>query len=132
MSITHTSVAVMAIGRRRRNPWRGLWLVDSGASTTRVPGNVLRELGVRPIRRDRHELAVGPKAAFDVGGAQVTLRGVTVITEVRFGPAAAAPLLGAITRHSANLVRDARRAELVPSTRLKPLKHQRDRRRTRG
>jgi predicted aspartyl protease len=121
MGITHTSVAVAPIANRRK-PWKAAFLVDSGASTSRVPGRVLRRLGIKPIRRDPFELADGSVAELDVGGALLTVKGVTVVSEVAFGPDDAEPLLGATALQAANLTWDAQREELVPSPRLKPLK----------
>ena len=129
MGITHTSVSVAPIGGEK-GPWKALFLVDSGASTSMVPGSVLRELGIKPIRKDQYELAGGTKMSFEIGGAVMTVKGVPVVSEVLFGPDDAEPLLGAMTMQAANLIWDAEREELIPSPRVKPLKPMRGRRST--
>ncbi|NOT00520.1 MAG: clan AA aspartic protease [Phycisphaerales bacterium] len=128
MGITHTTVSVSPVENRKK-PWKGLFPVDSGSSITMVPGDVLRQLGVKPFRKDRFELADGTMTEMQIGLAMVAVKGVTVGTEVAFGPDDAEPLLGAITLQSANLIWDAQREELLPSPRLKPLKALRDSRR---
>ena len=121
MGITHTMVLVGPVSNSKR-PWKSLFLVDSGASTSMIPAGVLRKLGIKPIRKDRYELADGTKTEFNVGGAMFTVKGITVISEVVFGPDDAEPLLGAMTMRAANLIWDAEREELIVSQRLKPLK----------
>jgi predicted aspartyl protease len=121
MGITHTTVAVQPIGNRRK-PWKAVFLVDSGASIPVVPGNVLRRLGIRPYRRDSYELADASMTDLDIGVALFTVKGITVANEVAFGPDDCEPLLAAPVLQSANLVWDARRERLIPSTKLKPLK----------
>jgi clan AA aspartic protease len=121
MGITHTSVAVQPIGNRKK-PWKAVFLVDSGASVCVVPRRVLRRLGIKPYRRDRYELADGSMAEFEVGGAILTVKGIPVMQDVAFGPDDCEPILGAPALQAANLVWDARREQLVPAPRLKPLK----------
>lgn len=123
MEITHTTVTLAPVGKKVK-PWKALFLVDSGATTSMAPGKILKKLGIRPFRREKYELADGTMAEFDVGGAMLTVKGVTVVSEVIFGPDDAEPLLGALAMEAANLVWDAQREELVPSSRLKPLKTQ--------
>lgn len=121
MGITHTTVSVAPVGRKTK-PWKSLFLVDSGASTSMAPGKVLRRLGVKPFRKDKYELADGTMTEFAIGVAMITVKGVTVGSEVIFGPDDSEPLLGAQTMQAANLIWDAQREELIPSPRLKPLK----------
>lgn len=123
MGITHTIAAAKpALNGRRHKPWKAVFLVDSGASVSVVPGKVLRTLGIKPYRRDRYERAGGSLAELDIGLAFLTVKGITVGSEVAVGPDDCEPLQGAPAMQSANLVWDARREELVPATRLKPLK----------
>src|SRR5438552_11278442 len=124
MGITHTTVSVAPVHGKKK-PWKALFLVDSGASTSLVPANVLRRLGVKPFRKDRYELADGTKMPFDIGVAMFTVKEVTVASEVLFGPDDAEPLLGAMTMQAANLIWDAEREQLMPSPRVKPLKRSR-------
>jgi predicted aspartyl protease len=76
MGITHTTVGIAPVGKKAK-PWKGLFLVDSGASTSMAPGNVLKKLGIRPFRRDRYELADGTMAEFEVGGAMITVKSLS-------------------------------------------------------
>lgn len=121
MGITHTTVAVKSMSNGKTS-WKAVFLVDSGASVSLIPSHVLRRLGIKPFRRDRYELADGTAVDMDIGFALLTVKGITVGNEVAFGPDDCEPLLGAPAMQAANLVWDARREELVPAPRLKPLK----------
>lgn len=125
MGLTHVTVAVAPVGGRRKT-WKGLFLVDSGAIDTLVPGRALRELGIRPYKRDTHEMADGTAIELDVGSARITVKDETVTADVLFGPDDAEPLLGAITIQAAGLHWDARHEHLTKS-RVKPLKYRRKR-----
>ncbi len=121
MGTTHTSVLVQPV-RDGGRCWRGLFLVDSGATLTMVPSRILHEVGIAPFRRDRCEMADGTPIDLEVGVAMLTVKGTQVAAEVLFGPDDAEPLLGATAMQAANLVWDAHREELIPSSRAKPLK----------
>ena len=89
-------------------------LVDTGATHTLLPSNVLRELGVQPIDRIAFELADDRIVEYEVGEARLRLNGRERTTLVVFGPEDAAPLLGATTRELFNLAVDPVRQELFP------------------
>ena len=121
MGITPTTISVGPVGKKTGR-WKGLFLVDSGATTSMAPGKILKKMGAKPFRRDRYEMADGSMVEYQVGVAMMTVKGVTVASEVIFGPDDVEPLLGALTMQAANLIWDAQREELIPSPRLKPLK----------
>lgn len=96
--------------------------MDSGATFSLVPARILLGLGVRPYRTEVCEMADGSSIELAIGAATFTTLGITVTGEVLFGPDDAEPLLGALTIQAANLVWDARRERLVPSSRPHLLK----------
>jgi predicted aspartyl protease len=89
-------------------------LVDSGAIFAIVPGRVLRNIGIRPWRREEFHLADGTAirrniavAAFEYAG---NVGGATVI----FGEPGDACLLGALALESLGFMLDPVRRALRP------------------
>ena len=72
-------------------------LVDTGASHTMLPRNLLAELGVVVIEQAAVNLADERTVVYDVGEAWIRLDGRERTTLVIFGPDDAEPLLGATT-----------------------------------
>ena len=69
-------------------------LVDTGASYTLVPANLMADLGVEPIDTVRLALADGRPVVDPIGRAVATIDGRTENTLVAFGENDARPLLG--------------------------------------
>ena len=91
-------------------------LVDTGASYTVVPANLLKELGVEPIGTVRLALADGRPVVYDIGRAEATVDGRTERTLVAFGEDGTRPLLGAYTLEGLRLAVDPSEGRLVPGT----------------
>jgi len=70
-------------------------LVDSGAVFTSIPREVLEELGLSPIDRERLRVYGGGIVERDVGWALVEYGGKRRVVPVIFGERGDAPVLGA-------------------------------------
>ena len=91
-------------------------IVDTGASYTVLPGQLLHQLGIQPKRTDAFMLADGTRHEEVVGEARVTVNGRDAVTPVVFGSEGALPLLGAVTMQELNLAVDPKGERLVPGT----------------
>lgn len=94
-------------------------LVDTGSTYTRLPADLLRELGVAPSRRIQFELADGNVIEDEIGEVRVRLQGIELNTIVVFAEEGAPALLGAYTLEGALLAVDPVRLRLVPSRALR-------------
>jgi clan AA aspartic protease len=81
-------------------------LVDTGASHSMLPRNLLTTLGVVVIEQVAFNLADERTVEYDVGEARIRLDGRERTTLVIFGPDDAAPLLGATTLQLFNMAVD--------------------------
>ena len=68
--------------------------VDTGASFTTLPSNLLRELGIEPTGKRGFLVADGRRVEMEYGQAWATIDGESVVTIVVFGVEEAPPLLG--------------------------------------
>ena len=91
-------------------------MVDTGASYTIVPANLLRDLGVSPIDKISLVLADGRPVEYDIGEARATISGRSIPTLVVFGNDDARALLGAYTLEGLRLAVDPAHGRLVPAT----------------
>ena len=89
-------------------------MVDTGATYTMIPGRLLHELGVKPIREVGVVLADGRRARYNIGEARATIDGESVNTLVVFGEDDARPLLGAYTLEGLGMAADPVHGKLVP------------------
>ncbi|HUF54480.1 MAG TPA: retroviral-like aspartic protease family protein [Dehalococcoidia bacterium] len=92
-------------------------LVDTGATNTVIPGDILRRLGVEPHRRSTFQFADGREMELDIGRAWVRVDGQREFTQVVFGPEGTDAILGAITLEEMNLAVDPVAQRLVPVNR---------------
>ena len=88
-------------------------LVDTGASHTTLPQDILYHLGVGSVEKVSFELADGRVVEYDVGEARLRLDNRERTTLVVFGPQGSSPLLGATTLQLFNLAVDSTRERLV-------------------
>ena len=72
-------------------------LVDTGATTTVIPGSALRRLGIAPTKRDTFEYAGGERVNLDMAEAKARVAGRETTTWVIFGKEGTTALLGAYT-----------------------------------
>ena len=78
-------------------------LVDTGASYTTLPAQLLRDLGVQPIRRQRFIFANGQETTKELGQTRVRIDGQEFLTFVVFADENMPSLLGAVTLEEAGL-----------------------------
>ena len=123
MGATHVTVTI-------RNPadpdraWEGLFLVDTGATDSLVPGQHLEAIGLRPKGRRVYELADGNEITVKVTTADIEFMGETVGGTVLFGEAGAEPLLGVTALESVGIevAPTTQRLKRLPAVRLKRLR----------
>jgi clan AA aspartic protease len=89
-------------------------LVDTGASITIVPRELLEQLGVQPIDREPFELADGRVVEREVGQTWVQVDNRARITQVAFGEPGDATVLGASTLEAVLLAVDPVNQRLIP------------------
>ena len=92
-------------------------LVDTGAFLTMAPGAALRRLGLEPERTVEFELADGTVVAYGVGEARAAINGLSVTTQIAFGPDDVEPVLGAYTLEGLQLAVDPVNEALIPVAR---------------
>ena len=93
-------------------------LVDTGATASVIPGDVLASLGVTPLRTEEFELADGRTILRRVGGAYFTFSDRTAPTLVVFGEPGDTPVLGVIALEEMGLEIDSRSGEIRRAKRL--------------
>lgn len=89
-------------------------LVDTGASDTVLPQDVLARLGVAPVVRRPFRLADEGIVEYSVGQARIRLHGEEFIVLVVFAPEGTTPLLGATTLETFSLGVDPKAQRLMP------------------
>lgn len=94
--------------------WEADFLVDSGASVSVVPVDVLNRLEIDPRRFGRFYLADESSIVRRVGLARFTVAGETEDASVMFGEEGAEPILGLTVLQSLGLLIDPLRHRLLP------------------
>jgi clan AA aspartic protease len=89
-------------------------LVDTGATNTVLPRDMLLTLGVEAVERLAFQLADEREVEYEVGEARIRLDGRERTAVVVFGPEGAKALLGATTLELFNMAVDPVRRRLVP------------------
>jgi clan AA aspartic protease len=123
MGATQVTVAVVNPADTTRR-WEGLFLVDTGSLDCYIPGNRLREIGIKPIGQRAYELADGSKATKDIAVAQIEFMGEVIGATVVFGEDDVEPLLGVLALESVGIEVDpqTQRLKRLPAVRLKSLR----------
>ncbi len=104
------------------NRFRDLeFIVDSGATFTVVPKEILEELGIKSRSSRTFVLANGEKFERNLGNAEVEYIGARGAATVIFGEKGDFPLLGVTTLEALGLIFDALRQELKPALMLMAL-----------
>jgi clan AA aspartic protease len=118
--MTHVTVTVRNPAQPERS-WDGLFLVDTGAIDSLVPGRFLRELGFAPRARRTYELADGSEVRLDITTGELEFMGEIVGSTLIFGADDAEPILGVTALESVGIEVDPRSQKLkrLPATRLK-------------
>ena len=89
-------------------------LVDTGATYSVIPSNLLRELNISPRWTACFELADGRMVPMGVGEAWITINGESTITRVIFGENDITPLLGSYALEGLLLAVDSYNERLFP------------------
>ncbi|MEJ7612976.1 MAG: retroviral-like aspartic protease family protein [Candidatus Fervidibacter sacchari] len=90
-------------------------LVDTGATYTVVPRDVLERLGITPQFRRRFRIADGRVVELDMAWAVVRVEGQMTYTICVFGEPETDVLLGRVTLQSLGLKVDTLKQRLVPA-----------------
>jgi clan AA aspartic protease len=91
-------------------------LVDTGATYTTLPGEVVESLGLEPIDTRRIRLGDGREERWPVGAILVRVDGQECPSVCLIGPRGGPALLGAVTLEELALGVDPTRKCLVPTT----------------
>ena len=103
------------IGDPEGRRWRDLdALVDTGASYSWVPRNVLADLGVGPKEQREFVIANGDVIQRDIAETQLRYDGREVTTIVVFGDDGSTPLLGAYSLEGLLMAPDPMNRILIP------------------
>lgn len=89
-------------------------LVDTAATYSWLPADLLRRLGVKPITRKSFALADGRALDYDIGPINARIDREEKPTLCIFGDEATEPLLGAMTLEAFLLAADPHNKRLVP------------------
>ncbi len=98
--------------------WEAEFLVDSGASVSVVPVDVLNRLGIDARRFGRFYLANESSIVRRVGIASFTVAGEIEDASVMFGEEGAEPILGLTVLESLGFLIDPLRQRLLPRSAL--------------
>ena len=122
MGATHVTVTIRNPADPERN-WEALFLVDTGATDSLVPGKHLESIGLEPRGRRVYELADGSELVLQVTVAEIEFMGETVGGTVIYGGDDAEPLLGVTALESVGIEVDPvnQRLKRLPAVRLKGL-----------
>lgn len=115
MGITNVRLKVKN-PRYPRKSFESKFLVDSGATYTVVPKDVLEKLGIKPIRVDSFDLADGKTIKRKVGNAIYEYKGIEAAAPVLFGEEGDSMLLGVFTLEALGLTLDPFKRKLYKAT----------------
>ena len=90
-------------------------LVDTGASYTVIPADILDELGINRERTRTFSLADGSQLELAIGWTEMELLGETASVYVIFGADSRKVLLGAMALEAFALAADAKNHRLIPA-----------------
>lgn len=91
-------------------------LVDTAATYSWVPEDVLHDLGVQPITTKTFSLADGRVVQYQIGPVTARINGEEMPTLCIFGDSGTEPLLGALTLEAFLLAADPHNKQLLPVT----------------
>ena len=88
-------------------------IVDTGATLSAIPAEILRELGIQVRRTDNARLADCTRMPVEIGGATIRVEGITISTDVIFAQPGSPSLLGVVALETADLGVDPKMRKLV-------------------
>ena len=115
MGIFRTTLSLAALSSPDQRRDLNDVMVDTGSEYNWIPGALLLELGISPVRVDRFETADGRVLEREVGFALLYAAGRSTATVVVFAQEGDMVLLGAIGLEGMNLQVDLVRRALVPA-----------------
>jgi len=86
--------------------FEGKFLVDSGATYTVVPKEILKKLGIKPVGEEEFSLADGRTISRKVGSALYEYQGIERAAPILFGEKDDSLLLGTFTLEALGLTLD--------------------------
>jgi clan AA aspartic protease len=95
MGVTHVTASLGNL-RADMAPYRGEFLVDTGAIDCLAPSGALTAAGIKIEGRAVYELANGVVVEYPYGFARVAFMGAETVTQVIFGPEDCEPILGVV------------------------------------
>lgn len=105
MGVTHVTAVVSNLTREGTS-YEAEFLVDTGATDSMAPADMLRAAGVQPEGKSVYELPNGEPVEYEYGFARIAFLGEETVTPVIFGPPEAEPILGAIALESVGVIVD--------------------------
>ncbi len=120
MGATHVTATIRNPAEPDRT-WKGLFLVDMGATDCLVPRPHLESIGLIPKGQRVYELADGSEIRMDITTADIEFMGEIVGGTILFGEANTEPLLGVTALESVGIEVDPLNQQLkrLPTVRLK-------------
>src|SRR5438552_18900193 len=89
----HAEITVRPLAGSTKS-WKGMALVDTGATDTFLPANVLRKLVIQPSARRSYELADGTEQDLLIGFGVIEVLGRPAAVTLVFDGQKEEPLLG--------------------------------------
>jgi len=105
MGLTKVTTKISAFSNRRRS-YEAVFLVDTGATDSLVPGAELEKIGVKKEGRMSYELADGTVKEYPFGLARIEFMGETTAGRVIFGSPESEPILGVTALESVGIIID--------------------------
>ena len=102
MGLIHVTTIVRNPIERERS-WEGLFLVDTGATDSLVPKQILETIGLVPSGQRAYCLADGNEIEMDITVGEMEVMGRIVGVTIVMGDENAAPLLGVTALESAGI-----------------------------
>jgi clan AA aspartic protease len=96
MGITFADLALRNIDHPAKRS-TGKFLVDSGATFTVIPAEISKLLDLKPVRKEKFQLADGGEIVRGVGNCLVKYKNIEVPTQVILGEGDDSALLGVLT-----------------------------------
>ncbi|WP_295444097.1 clan AA aspartic protease [uncultured Thiodictyon sp.] len=123
MGATQVTVTIRNPASPERS-WKGLFLVDTGATDSLVPRDCLESIGLKPKAQRIVELADGSEIKMDITTGDIEFMGEIVGGTIIIGEPGTEPILGVTALESVGIDVDPRNQTLkrLPAIRLKTLK----------
>ncbi|MEM6314087.1 MAG: clan AA aspartic protease [Planctomycetota bacterium] len=104
MGLTYVTVEITPVNKK--TGYNAVFLVDTGATDSLVPGKELEKIGIEREGTMTYELADGTKKEYDFGFAAIRFMGDATAGRVLFGNDQDEPLLGVTALGSVGILVD--------------------------